>query len=157
WILERADDESFRIRNLEHGRYVAVSGPKDNGRRYAIYLQGTGHVIDFDQGKDESSTRVSVWGYTGAHQQLWDLEEVEGGNCGGYAQQQPAGQQQQQDQWSNYRGHQQQQYQGAVLPGTYSVHNVFNNTALDLAGGKRNDNTPVIACQWSAGGGANQT
>ncbi|KAG8897822.1 hypothetical protein FRC00_003772 [Tulasnella sp. 408] len=175
WILEPAGDESFRIKNLEHGRYVAVSGPKDGapvkassgdrdvwtfknqGRGYAIYLQGTGHVIDLDQGKDENGTRVSVWGYTGAHQQLWDLEQVEGGRGGSYGQQQqqqqPSGQQQ--DQWSNYRGDGQQQYQGAIQPGTYRVHNVFTNTALDLAGGKSDDNTPVIA--WSQGSGANQT
>ncbi|KAG8895936.1 hypothetical protein FRC01_012120 [Tulasnella sp. 417] len=170
WILEPAG-EGFRIKNAEHGRYVSVSGPrdgadvkassgdrdvwtfKDQGRGYAIYLQGSGHVLDLDQGKEKNGTNVAVWGYTGAHQQLWSLEEVGGGPRGGQPSAQPSGQQQ--DQYANYRGDGQQQYQGAVPEGTYRVHNVLTGTALDLAGGKSDEGTPVIA--WSVGSGANQT
>ncbi|KIO34198.1 hypothetical protein M407DRAFT_240784 [Tulasnella calospora MUT 4182] len=166
WVFEPAGQDSFRIRNAEHGRYVSTNGAHDNadvkastgdqdvwtfkneGRGYAIYLQGSNHVIDLDMGKDDDGTRVSIWPYTGAHWQLWDLEEVGGGSRGGQPSGQPGG-----NQWSS--GNQQQQYRGAVQTGRYRVHNVHTGTALDLAGGKPDDGTPVIA--WSSGTGSNQT
>jgi len=162
WILEPADG-GFRIKNLEHGRYVSVSGRdnnapvkassgdrdvwtfEDKGRgRYAIYLQGTQQVIDLDKGKEENGTRISIWRYNNDEWQQWELQRVEGGPSGGNNQPQPGG-----GQWPV------QQYQGAVPAGTYRIHNVHSGTALDLAGGKRDDGTAVIG--WSVGQGSNQT
>ncbi|KAG8892321.1 hypothetical protein FRC00_012268 [Tulasnella sp. 408] len=164
WILEPADG-GFRIKNLEHGRYVSVSGRDNNApvratsgdkdvwtfhekgnNRYAICLQGTEQALDLDKGKDENGTSVSIWRYNDVKWQQWELEQIGGG--GGH-QPQPGG-----GQWST--GNQpQQQYQGPIAPGTYRIHNVHAGTALDLAGGKRDDGTPVIG--WSVGQGSNQT
>ncbi|KAG9019722.1 hypothetical protein FRB90_010992 [Tulasnella sp. 427] len=148
WTLEQAN-QGFTIKNLGHGRYLAPSSSDDGAEvtaldnpfewelreengAYAITIPGSQQVVDLDRGHDENGTPVSIWGFHGASQQLWQLEE-EGGYQGG--QQQP-------------------QYQGPISPGTYRVHNVFTGTALDLAGGKSDDGTPVIA--WSVGNGPNQ-
>ncbi|KAG8950033.1 hypothetical protein FRC04_008113 [Tulasnella sp. 424] len=162
WEIQDAGNGSFHIKNVGHGRYLSASGARDNtpvkasdnqtewtfkdqGRGYTIQYQGGNHVVDLDEGNNDNGTRVSLWGYTGAHQQLWELQQIGGGSSGG---------QQRSDQWSNFPGDGQQQYVGAVPAGTYRVLNVFTNTALDLAGGSANDGTAVVA--WSAGTGNNQ-
>ncbi|KAG8894091.1 hypothetical protein FRC01_013168, partial [Tulasnella sp. 417] len=159
--------QGFRIKNLEHGRYVAVSGPHNNADvkasnndrdvwvfqdrgngRYSIVLEGSNHCLDLDYGKDENGTRISVWPYKGDQWQQWYLEQSDRGGSG---RPQPSGG----DQWSTGNQQQQQQYRGAVQPGTYRIHNVHTNTALDLAGGRTDNGTPVIA--WSVGNGTNQS
>ncbi|KAG9043924.1 hypothetical protein FS837_008984, partial [Tulasnella sp. UAMH 9824] len=168
WILEPAGNNSFRIKNLAHNRYLSVNGRDNNARvrattgdqdvwtfddkgngRYAIHLQGTQQAIDLDDGKDENGTSVSIWYDKGDRWQQWQLEQVGGG---GHNQPQPG-----EGQWSsgNQPQQPQQQYQGPIAPGTYRIHNVHAGTALDLAGGKRDDGTPVIG--WSVGQGSNQT
>ncbi|KAG8931814.1 hypothetical protein FRC03_011340 [Tulasnella sp. 419] len=163
WEIRRSGDK-YTIKNVGNGDYINVWNTNDrtdvkvkddptpvrfeeHDGAYAIYLDDSQGVIDLDQGRDENGTDINVWRFSGAKQQLWRLEGV----GSGYQSQsgvQPRGE-------SSYSAPpQQDNYRGAVNPGTYYIRNVHTGTALDLAGGASTDGTKVIG--YSAGSGNNQ-
>ncbi|KAG8910018.1 hypothetical protein FRC00_009015 [Tulasnella sp. 408] len=151
WVFEPAGT-GWRIKSLKHGRYVSASGNqketplkasiwspdiwviRNHGRGHAIYRKDSDLVIDLTGGKDLNGTLVNLRPFSGAQEQLWEMKEVEG---------------QVKD-----LDPRQLQYKGAVPPGTYRVHSVHANTALDLYGGGKDENTPVLS--YSVHTGPNQ-
>lgn len=156
WVVEPRGGGHV-LRNAGNNQYASVSGT-ENGTRvqasgnptewrieekdgaYAVYVSGSQSVIDLDMGRCENGTSISIWYYTGDHQQKWHFEEASGGG-----QQQPQG----------YGGQGEGRYVGDVPPGVYRIHNSFSGTALDLSGAKGDDGTPCIGYQVT--NGANQT
>jgi len=167
WVVEPRGGVHV-LRNAGNNQYASVSGT-ENGTRvqvsenptewrieekdgaYAVYVSGSESAIDLDMGRSENGTSISIWYYTGAHQQRWHFEEASGGG----QQQSSGGQQYGQQQPQGYGGQAEGQYIGDVPPGVYRIHNSFSGTALDLSGAKADDGTPCIGYQVT--NGANQT
>ncbi|KAG8918369.1 hypothetical protein FRC00_012557 [Tulasnella sp. 408] len=148
WILEPGQD-GWHLKNLKSKLYASsISHQGDNSLKASsikdiwwFYNRGTGYAlclkasdplkaIDLSKGGSKPGTHVNVLPYdTSAEQQLWELEEVKDPQLSG-------------------------QYKGPIPPGTYRIHNILTNTALDLAGGKKDEGMKVHS--WSAHGGPNQ-
>jgi len=147
WIVEGNPGEGYTLKNVASGSYASASGPGDGtpvratGEQtrwdfradqgaYLIAFKGINTVIDLDMGRSENGTSISLWGSTGARQQVWEFEQVQGSAQNS----QSAG-----------------LYRGGLPPGRYTIHNIHSGTALDLAAGSPADGTPIIGYQVGTG------
>jgi len=154
WFIQQSA-QGYTIKNAESGAFASVPRLDNNtpveasanatewdiqdkgNSTYAIVVSGSPQAVDLDEGHSENGTRISIWYFTGAEQQLWRFEQ-EGGYGSGPVEAQT-----------------EMTYSGAVPPGVYCIENVNSGTAADLAGGGTNDGTPITG--WEANRGKNQS
>ncbi|KAG9019723.1 hypothetical protein FRB90_010993 [Tulasnella sp. 427] len=155
WIIETSDMEptGFTIRNFRHGRYICATSESEGAEvtvdDYSLFWvfgreEGgwTGNVLRKEGGAGVGAVKgvqtimqntVSLRNFDGGPQQLWVLEAQGGSQSYQY----------------------QQDYQHMIAPTDHYVYNALTGAALDLAGGKADDGTPIFA--YSPHGQLNQT
>ncbi|KAG9022696.1 hypothetical protein FS837_006217 [Tulasnella sp. UAMH 9824] len=152
WVFEPAGN-GWHIKNIKTNLYVSSSGDSDdhglkassNKDVWLVYNHGSGYsmtlkggiglqVIDLLGGGSKKGTPVNIvpWIDNAEQnaQQLWELEEV------------------------TENPQFQDKYKGPIPAGTYRIHNVLNNDALELLEGKSDDGTRVH--HWPADAGPHQ-